>query len=202
MAKEANSSIDFQDDVGKPVGDLKRITELAAKLVASLANIAKLEDNLKLAKLEHEELETITLPSAMLEVGMTKFTLTTGEIIEAAPFIRASIPSLTAIEKADADEKSALINRREEAFVWLKTHNAGALIKNQLTVEFGKGQDAIAKNLFASVLEQGLKAKCEESVHFQTLNSFVKENLAKGVDIPFETFSIFSGHKATIKKVK
>jgi hypothetical protein len=201
MAKQA-APINPQEDVGVPVGDLKQITELAAKLVASAANIKKLEDALQLAKLEHEELELITIPEAMMAAGLKKFTLTSGEIIEAAPYIRGNIPSISALEKADEESKSEMINRREAAFAWLRANNSGTLIKNQLTVEFGKGQNEVAKKMLADVLSAGLKAKCEESVHWSTLNAYIKECLTKGIDIPFDTFAIFSGHKAVIKQAK
>lgn len=203
MAKAAaEPTINIAEDVGKPVGDLKRITELAQQLVESAAHIAKMENNLKLAKLEHEELEMVTLPAAMMECGLTKFTLTTGEIISADPYTRSSVPTLSAISKADEADRSEMMQRREDALNWLKSHNAASIIKNEITITFLKGQDDLAKQLYQQFLAEGLKAKCEESVNFQTLNAFVKETLKAGIDIPFETFSIFSGHKATIKKVK
>lgn len=196
------TKIDISEDVGKPVGDLKRISALGAQLVAKAEQIAGLEYELKIANQEYSVLELETIPAAMMEVGLSKFTLTTGEVIESAPYTRASIPTLAAIEKADPSDRSEMINRRETALNWLKTHNASTIIKNDLIVSFGKGQDEIAKKMYAKVLEEGFKAKCEESVNFQTLNAFVKETLAKGIDIPFEPFSIFSGHKAVIKKAK
>jgi hypothetical protein len=196
---KVNSSIDLQEDVAQPVGDLKKITELGQKLVAKSLAVKELEEQVKIIKAEIESIEMDQLPSAMMEVGMSKFVLDNGVIISSDPYVRASIPTMSAIEKADDEFRSEMINRRESALAWLKSHNADSIIKNEVVVSFGKGEDPKAKKLVAELRNLGLKVTNEESVNFQTLNAFVRETLKKGTDIPFETFAIFSGNKATIK---
>jgi len=57
---------------------------------------------------------------------------------------------------------------------------------------------------FTEVLSQldtlGIDTTTKESVHHSTLNSFCKEQMEKGTDIPVITFGLYSGFVTKINK--
>jgi hypothetical protein len=207
VAKKKTSSakppIDVEADA-KPEArpaDLKAIVELARKMYKLEVEMAAIEKQLKDKSEEFNKLQLETLPERMRVAGLQEFMLDNGYKVEVKDFIRGSIPTESAIAEADPVERVALQKRRDEAIKWLVKHNAGALIKNKLTAEFGKGEDKAAKKFEEQIAKKGYQVKREESVNFQTLNSFLREALESGVEVPVEPFALFNGKKATLKQI-
>lgn len=142
------------------------------------------------------------LPNLMMSIGISNFKLDTGEIINIKDVIRGSIPSQTAIDKVDGPDQEALLDRRLQCLSWLRLNGAESLIKNAVTVEFGKGHDKEAETAYAQFLKKGWQVKRDIAVNFQTLQSFLKEALKKGIDIPSEPFALFVGKVAELKMDK
>jgi hypothetical protein len=116
--------------------------------------------------------------------------------------VRGSFPSTNQIEAADEMDRALLIQRREAAMEWLKANNASSLIKNQVLTEFAAGQDDAAKALYAKIQAEGFKVAIKEEVNFATLNSYLKQALEAGKDVPVEPFGLFVGKKADLKAPK
>ena len=182
--------------------DLVAIVETARKMYKLHVEIEAAEKELADKKKEFNDLQLVKLPEQMSSCGLSSFKLDNGYIIDVKEFIRASVPTESAISEADDEEKAVLQDRRKKALAWLRKHKADSLIKNKLTAEFGKGMDKAAKQFFALIKKAKVPVKCEESINFQTLNSYIKEQLGKGVDVPSEPFGLFIGKKAEIKKAK
>lgn len=164
---------------------LKQVSMLGARQInieAEMADIAEQQANLA------EQLKQITdvdLPAAMAEVGLKSFTLDSGETIEIEEGIGTSIS-----KKNEA-----------EAFAWLRDNGHGDIIKNVVSVSFGRGEEAeaqAAKDMLAEAGVTGINQK--ESVHWQTLRAFVKEQLQRGVNIPEDAFGIYEYQKSKIKR--
>jgi hypothetical protein len=165
---------------------LANIANLATQQLVLEARIAELENSLEDAKEELKQVQEGALPNAMAEVGMSEFKLTDGTKITVKPTYLANIKP----EYKDA------------AFGWLRQHGHDDIIKNNLILSFGRGED----NQFAIVADQlkhmGLADHMthKEEVHWQTLRAFVKEQLEAGEPLPTEEFGVFIVNKATIKR--
>lgn len=165
--------------------ELKAISGLAVKAKSVAAEILSIEESLKTKKAELEEIETKRLPDAMQAVGLKEFVLTDGSKITVKPEYHASIPKV----------------RKIEAYEYLREHEFGALIKNELSIEFGKGEDEAAVEAFERLKGEfpDIPVQLSESVHAQTLKALVKEQFESGSPLPEDLFGIHIITRAIIK---
>ena len=105
--------------------NLKDVSELAKEVLKAEEEINALETVLNEKKKEHRNLVENRIPAAMQEIGMSNFTMADGSMIEVKPFYSASIPK----------------DRKGEAFEWLRKHGYDDIIKNLVSVQFGRGED-------------------------------------------------------------
>jgi hypothetical protein len=91
-------------------------------------------------------------------------------------------------------------DRSAGAHEWLRDNGFGDLIKNTVSVNFGKGEDDKAGELIKGLEDSGYNVDQKEAVHPSTLKAFCKEQIEKGSEIPTDLFGIFIGQKTTIKK--
>lgn len=167
---------DYTDFVAaSTTGELAQLQQLADEQLRLEALVAGCELQLSKAKDQLKNMAEVQLPEAMDAVGMTEFKTRTGLVIRIAETIRASIPKA----------------RSGEAFVWLKEHGQEAMIKSQLTIAFGKGEEEKSKELYAELLAKDFHLEASSSVHPATLSSWAKEKLEQGDDIPLELFGVF-----------
>ena len=155
--------------------------------------VEALEAQVDMKKSELRRVAEKELPDLLNAVGQTKWELPDGSVILLQDDIFASI----------GDEN------REAAHAWLRANNFEDLIKNVVSVTFGKGEDRDALllvhniNVMADndVLHFGTLDQ-KEVVHSATLKAFVKERVKSGQPLPADTFKLFVGQKCTIKKAK
>lgn len=173
-------------DSGPKVGDnvIARLTGLATDQAHAEARVARLEQELKEAKESLRHISENQIPTLMEELELEEYK-TNGLHIKLASVIRGSIPK--------ANEA--------EAFQWLEDNNHANLIKRQFTIEFGKDEEKWA-NKFERDLRQRkkqLNCKRQKSVHAQTLQSFVRQQLEEGVAIPMDVFGVFRQNFSKVK---
>ena len=75
------------------------------------------------------------------------------------------------------------------------------LIKNNVAVSFGMGEDEDAAKLKKQIEGLGLVCTEKEDVHWKTMKSFVTEQHNKGVDLPDE-FGVHVANKTKIVQKK
>ena len=124
------------------------------------------------------------LPDAMQQAGLNEIVLSTGEKIRISEFYSAHI------SKAN----------QEQAYAWLVNNGHEGLIKNEVSLKFGRGESDVVDQTVSTLKARGLSPQVRQSVHPSTLKAFVKEQVSSGNDIPTETFGIYIGTKATIKR--
>ena len=197
--------IDFTEDKKSATpDDLKEISTLAEKAITLKDRIATGQALLKKLDDELNVIEQEELPEKMKAVGLESFVHKSGASIAIKPIIIGSLPSKGAIQKASPEDAELLLARKEEGLEFITSNGGEAIIKSLASVDIGK--DPELKEKVAKALE-AVEAPFEfdETVHPQTLNSWIKEKLAANVKVPVETFSIFSSDVAKItlpKKAK
>ena len=120
----------------------------------------------------------------MDEYGVAELKMEDGSQISVSPFYSASIPK----------------DRQQDAFNWLSEQGHGSLIKNHVTASFGRGEDNLAKDLLAELGQRGMATQTKTWVEPMTLKSFVKEQVEKGENLPYDLLGIYVGQKAKIKR--
>jgi hypothetical protein len=143
------------------------------------------------------------IPELMDKWGISEVRLKDGSRVVVKPFVKASLPTETAITKAKTeDDRELLRDRINIGLAFLKKNGAEALIKNILKVEFGKGQTKKAREAIAALAKIGISAETVQTVHAQTLTAWVRERLAEGKPVDLATFSVYSGNVATVEAPK
>ena len=87
---------------------------------------------------------------------------------------------------------------RDAAFAWLKEKGHDDIIKNLVSVPFGRGEDSLATDFINLAQKNGYAPDQKKEVHPQTLKAFVKEQLEKGQEVPMDLFGVFTGQRASI----
>lgn len=159
------------------------IADLASRQVTIEEYIAKAEANLATAKENWRKIAEVALPNAMAEVGMSEFKLENGTVVNVKQEVYASIPK----------------DNVGPAFAWLRTNNLDGVIKNVISVQFGKGEDADAIKAAEALAEQGFRPEQVQTVHPMTLKALLKEQMEKGVDVPLKDFGAHVVNRAKVE---
>ena len=167
-------------------GGLSQVASLVRQQLALERRVADLEDDLAKAQRELKVVSEDLLPATLAEFGMTKLRMEDGSEISVSRYYGASI------SKA----------KQGEAFTWLLENGHDDLIKNQVSVSFGRSDDSIAQSLRDRLEEEGFETNQKVWVEPMTLKAFVKEQVESGAPIPTETFGIFIGERAKITRRK
>lgn len=164
-----NDALDALD--AAPSADtLARIRQLARQAQALEQEAKDLEERQKAKANELKNMLHKTLPEAMDDAGITELTLEAegnnpAFSIKCGPFYRAHI----------AAEWPQV--QREQAFKWLDDNGHGDLIKTVIAVEFSRDDRSQALTLKSQLESQGYVPVIEQSVHWATLTSWLKEQV-------------------------
>ena len=164
--------------------ELSKVSAKAQEQLDLEKEIKDLEEQLKETKSRHRAVSELELPEAMQEANLAEIVLTNGSKISVKPFYKGYISE----------------ENREDAMAWLVDNNHGSLIKNEVTLKFGKDEDEKATATVKQLKQQGLSPDVKQGVHPQTLNAFIKEQITGGKDIPSDIFGIYVGSAPTLNR--
>lgn len=195
--------IDFSEDF--KTGDVNRIVDKAREMYRLDLEIKRRKAELSACEERYTYISTEELPSIMKEeVNVDEIPFDNGYTLTLKDTVAGNIPSATAIKKCKEDVRRAeLIDRRQEAFDWLRENDAESIISNVCSVVIPKSSEGSknAEKIMDFANHLGLSSSLALSVHAATLNAYLKEQIFDddGKDIPFDTFALFVGKKAIIK---
>ena len=188
--------VNLLDDVASSSNELGAIAEAAQRMQVLEDEIKELDDQLKAKKQSLQNLSETELPDLMLELNVKDFTLTDGSKVTVQDIVSASIPSAGSIGRASGDAKEELVDRQQSCFDWLRKNGGRDLIKSNIEVQFGKGEDKNRKKFAKELRDKKLFYKESMGVHPQTLKAFISECLQDGKNVPFDVFKIYTGQIA------
>jgi hypothetical protein len=165
---------------------LSKVSRLAEELIDKEEEVKEAEARLKILKEQARDIAERQLPDAMAEVGMAKFVLTDGSEVTVKPYYSAKIGE----------------DKRDECFNWLQDHGHEALIKDEVSVTFNKGEHERAEEFKSQLEQQGIEYNGKMGVHPQTLTAFVREQVESGAEFPLELFNVYIGQIAKVKRSK
>ena len=91
-------------------------------------------------------------------------------------------------------------DRKAEAFGFLRSIGEGDIIKNDVVVTFGMGQDNVAGAVIDDLRNQGLEPNQKTHIHPMTLRSWVKNCVESNQELDYDVFGVYVGNRAVIKK--
>ena len=163
--------------------DLDSVGALARRAKLLEKEIDELDIVLKERKEQQRKLLEESIPAMLQELGMKKFVMADGSTIDVKPFYSASIKE----------------ENRAVAYQWLRDNGYDDIIKNTVSVRFGRNEDKLCETLINSLRQQNYPVEQTEKIEPQTLKAWAREMVERGQEIPTETFSLYVGPKATIK---
>jgi hypothetical protein len=188
MRKEQSmSNINFEKDQEEVLDRTENLTSLASQV----KNLKALEDQLKIdqesLKQKQKELERISgevIPTMLSEMGLSSLKLADGSAVDVKPYYAANIS----------------LKNREAAYNWLRSNGLGDIIKNEITVSFGRDEDNKATTYVNLARGQGYQPTQKLKVEPMTLKALVRERIENGKNMPTDIFNVFVGNRTIIKR--
>ena len=184
-----SGSIDFekdQEDIMNKTTNIQSLADQVQMLEGVQKRITISEDNLKDLKKEQDRLSGEVIPTMMSEMGLSELKLQDGSHLKVSTSYKAHITEAN----------------KEMAFNWLRDNGLGDIIKNEISVSFGRGEDNKAAHYAELAKGQGLSPTQKLKVEPMTLKALVRERIEAGKEMPTEIFGAFSENKTTIKRNK
>jgi hypothetical protein len=181
------SQINFAEDKAESItqaNDAGSLSEQVMKLRDLEDLIEKKELELKKIKSDLEILSGEVIPTIMQEMNIKTMKLADGSAVEVKPVYGASIST----------------DRKEEAYNWLRSNGLGDLIKNEVTVSFGRNEDNKAIAYATLAQGQGFEPIQKLKVEPMTLKALVRERLESGQEMPSDLFNVFAGNRTKITR--
>jgi len=179
--------IDFEKDQENVLQKTVNIQSLADQ-VERLENLQKeVEDADKQLKEKKKNLDYLSgevIPTMMAEMGLSHLKLMDGSSVDVKPHYSANVT----------------VANKEAAFNWLRNNGLGDIIKNEISVSFGRNEDNKAADYAALAQERGFQPTQKLKVEPMTLKALVRERIEAGKDMPTEIFGVFTENKTTIKR--
>ena len=184
-----SGSINFEEDRKESLGEVdnaKALSDQVTKLQVLEDEIVEQEKKLKELKRNQELLSGEVIPTMMTEMNISTLKLADGSAVEVKPVYGASIPAA----------------KKEDAFNWLRKNGLGDLIKNEITVAFGRNEDNKAMAYANLAQGQGYEPIQKLKVEPMTLKALVRERLESGQEMPSDLFNVFAGNRTKITRSK
>lgn len=166
--------------------DPTELSEAIEKLNSVNAQINNAEQNLKELKEQEKQLNNFTIPDIMNKMNLSTVKLRDGSELSVKKVYSASI-------KAD---------KKAEAIKWLRDNGLGDIVKNEITVNFGQGEENKAMAYATLARGQGYEPSQKEAVHAMTLKVTMEDWKNKGNKVPEDLFWTFDGNQTKIKSKK
>ncbi len=183
------NKIDFEQDQREDldsVNEAKSLSDQVVKLQNLEDEFTQKEKELKELKRKVDLVSGEVIPTMMQEMNISTLKLADGSSVEVKPVYGASI----------------LVAQREGAFKWLRDNGLGDLIKNEITVAFGRNEDNKASEYANLAKGQGYEPVQKLKVEPMTLKALVRERLEAGQEMPSDLFNLFTGNRTKITRKK
>ena len=124
------------------------------------------ENNVKGLKSEIQKVSGDIIPTMMSEMGLAELKLHDGSHLKVSTSYRATITEAN----------------KEAAFNWLRENGLGDIIKNEISVSFGRNEDNKATDYAELAKSNGFQPTQKMKVEPMTLKALVRERTEAGKD--------------------
>ena len=173
-----------QQDAMKKTEGVQSLADQVERLETVVKTIEEAEEKLKEFKKQRDHISGEVIPTMMSEMGLAELKLHDGSHLKVSTSYRATITEAN----------------KEAAFNWLRNNGLGDIIKNEISVSFGRNEDNKAANYAELAKSNGFQPTQKLKVEPMTLKALVRERIEAGKEMPTEIFNVFVGNKTTIKR--
>ena len=175
-----------QQDAMKRTDNIQSLADQVERLEGVSSEIEDAEARIKLLKKKRDHISGEVIPTMMSEMGLAELKLHDGSHLKVSTSYRATITEAN----------------KESAFNWLRENGLGDIIKNEISVSFGRNEDNKAADYAELAKSSGFQPTQKMKVEPMTLKALVRERIEAGKEMPTEIFGVFSENKTTIKRNK
>ena len=179
----------FIEDAPQDVDNLtgaENLSDLVLQLQKLEDEVKEDEERLKDKKQKIDKLSGIAIPEIMESMKLKTMKLSDGSGIEIREMYSATIP----------------VANKEGAFNWLRNNGLGDLIKNEITVSFGRNEDNKASEYADLARGRGYQPSQKLKVEPMTLKALFRERSENNQELPAEHFNLFKGNRTKITRSK
>ena len=163
--------------------DPDKLSTEVEKLRSIQNEILSYEDKIKDLKQDEKHFSCVVIPKLMEDMNLQSLKLKDGSELTVKQIYSATL-------KAD---------KKAEGIHWLRDNGLGDIVKNNITVTFGQGEDNKAVEYAGLARERGYEPTQDEKVHHASLTVVMKDFKEKGNEIPTDLFSTFDGNQTKLK---
>ena len=175
-----------QQDIIKNTGGVQSLADQVERLEAMQQQLEIQEEAIKEKKKQIQHISGEVIPTMMSEMGLAELKLHDGSHLKVSTSYKAHISEAN----------------KEMAYNWLRENGLGDIIKNEISVSFGRNEDNKAADYAELAKSNGFQPTQKMKVEPMTLKALVRERIEAGKEMPTEIFGIFSENKTTIKRNK
>ena len=166
--------------------DIQQLSGYCLELQALEDDIASKEEELKKQKEKADKIASEIIPNMLAEQGLSSLKLADGSAVEVGKSYSCTVKK----------------DNIESAYQWLRENGLGDLIKNEVFVTFGKGEDNKAEQLLNLAVQEGFEPQQKSKVEPMTLTARYRERVEAGLDMPSDSFHLFVKDKTKISRKK
>jgi hypothetical protein len=155
--------------------EVTTIADQCHKLKALQDDIDRAEEHVDNLKKMADDISSRVIPELLAEQGLSSLKLADGSSVTVKREYRCTLPK--------EDE------RRQSAYNWLRENGLGDIIKNNVSVTFGRGEDDKAQRLLDLAASNGFEPNQKSDVAWNTLTALFQERVESGLDMPSDVFS-------------
>ena len=177
--------INLREDAPNQVADIdpQKLTTEIATLQSIQQEISNHDEKTKELKEREKYYSNIVIPDLMNEMNLSTLKLKDGSEISVKNIFGAAI----------------IADKKESAHNWLREKGLGDIVKNEITVNFGQGEENKAAEYADLAKGHGYEPSQKEAVHAGTLRVTMEDWKNKGNDVPEDLFWKFDGSQTKIK---
>lgn len=163
---------------------IEKVVELAERCRNLETEISAAEDALKEKKKERDRIATVDLPEAMDDMDLETFALKDGTSVSVREEMFASLPK----------------KRMDEIEEYLRSIGAQDLVRHEVGLTFGPGEDDVADGVLSILRERYSEHGPFDRVNVNTasVKALVREMLERGEDVPLELLGVHLQRRAVL----
>ena len=180
------NDIDFEEDQQEIIEktDISTLANYCKELKAYEDEISDLEDKIKYKKEKADKISSEIIPNLLAEQGLSSLKLADGSSVDIRKTYNCTIRK----------------DNMDSAYNWLRENGLADIIKNEVSVQFGKGEDNKAQQLLDLAVSNGYEPQQKTKVEPMTLKALYRERVEAGLDMPSDSFSLFVKDQTKISR--
>ena len=164
--------------------NIESLAGYCRELQAYENEIAKLEESIEYKKQQMDKIGSEIIPNLLAEQGISSLKLADGSSVDVSKSYNCTIKK----------------DEMESAYNWLRENGLGDIIKNEVSVQFGKGEDNKAEQLLNLAAQEGYEPSQKSKVEPMTLKALYRERVEAGLDMPSDSFNTFVKDQTKISR--